>query len=328
MAIKKEYSQAARVQAILRILGISPGITIGELGEVLGVTKRTIYRDLKALEDSGYPVYTETIEGTTYWKLEESFKNIPPVTFSQNELMALYFSKKLLTSFQTSPLQSDIESAFKKIESALPAKYIAKLERIEDMFLPLGKIERNDDLNQEVFDTIRTTVLNQNPLKIEYTPRKNNKCLTFEVNPYSLVLYQGELYILGYLPEKGTRYFALAGIKKAERSKDQFSIPEDFSPDKFLSASFGLFQGKPISLKVVFDRELSDYIQKRKWHQSQRIQKLKDGKILLALKASGKEEVKAWLLSFGPKAKVLSPLSLKKEIEADLQNALLQYKAP
>jgi len=328
MAIKKEYSQAARVQAILRILGVSPGITIGELGELFGVTKRTIYRDLRALEDSGYPIYTETIEGTTYWKLESSFKNIPPVTFSQNELMALYFSRKLLTSFQTSPLQTDIESAFKKIESALPAKYLAKLERIEDMFLPLGKVDKPDQPAQEIFETIRTAVLNQQPLTVEYTSRKGTQIRTFKIYPYVLVLYQGEFYILSELPGKDMRYFALAGIKKAERSKERFSIPEKFSSSKFFNASFGLFQGEPISLKVVFDQDLSEYIQRRKWHQSQQIKKLNDGKIQLSLKASGKEEIKAWLLSFGSKAKVLSPLSLRKEIESDIQNMLLQYKSP
>jgi predicted DNA-binding transcriptional regulator YafY len=327
MAIKKEYSQAARVQSILRMLGVSQGITLGELAEAFGVTKRTIQRDLRALEDSGYPIFTKTIEGSTYWKLEPSFKNIPPIAFSQNELMALYFSRKLLTFFQTSPLQTDIESAFKKIESALPAKYLAKLGRIEDMFLPLGKIEKDDQLTQEIFETIRSAVLNQNPLKIEYTSRKGTQARIFEVNPYVLVLYQGEFYILSYLPGKGMRYFALAGIKKAERSKERFSILEKFSPSKFFTASFGLFQGKPITLKVVFDPDLSDYIQRRKWHPSQRIKKLKDGKILLSIKASGKEEIKAWVLSFGPKAKVLSPLSLQKEIEADVQKMLLQYKA-
>jgi proteasome accessory factor B len=124
------------------------------------------------------------------------------------------------------------------------------------------------------------------------------------------------------------RYFALAGIKKAQRSTERFSISEKFSPSKFFTASFGLFQGKPIALKVVFDQELSEYIQRRKWHSSQQIKKLKDGKILLSLKASGKEEIKAWVLSFGPKAKVRSPLALRKEIEADLQKMLLHYKAP
>ncbi|MBS3920201.1 MAG: helix-turn-helix domain-containing protein [Deltaproteobacteria bacterium] len=43
---------------------------IGELTEEFGVTRRTLYRDLKALEEAGYPILSEVIDGTTYWKLE------------------------------------------------------------------------------------------------------------------------------------------------------------------------------------------------------------------------------------------------------------------
>jgi proteasome accessory factor B len=88
MPTKTTYSQAARVQGILRTLGTRHGITIGELSEESGVTKRTLYRDLKALEYAGYPLLSEIVEGTTYWKLEPSFKGVPPVTFTLNELMA------------------------------------------------------------------------------------------------------------------------------------------------------------------------------------------------------------------------------------------------
>jgi DeoR/GlpR family transcriptional regulator of sugar metabolism len=54
MGFKKKYNQAARVQGILRTLGIRQGITIGELAEEFSVTKRTLDRDLRALEDAGY----------------------------------------------------------------------------------------------------------------------------------------------------------------------------------------------------------------------------------------------------------------------------------
>jgi len=66
MATKKNYSQAAMVQGILRTLGSRHGITIGQLAEEFGVTKRTIYRDLKALEEAGYPLISEIVEDTTY----------------------------------------------------------------------------------------------------------------------------------------------------------------------------------------------------------------------------------------------------------------------
>jgi len=50
MATKKKYRQTARVQGILRALGARHGITIGELAEELGGTKRSFYQDLKAPE--------------------------------------------------------------------------------------------------------------------------------------------------------------------------------------------------------------------------------------------------------------------------------------
>jgi proteasome accessory factor B len=298
MAIKKKYSQAARVQGILRTLGARHGITIGELAEEFCVTKRTLYRDLNALEDSGYPLCSEIIEGTTYWKLEPSFKKVPPVIFTLNELMALYFSRKLIVSPGGSPFRSELESTFKKIESALPGKHLARLERIEEMFFPLVKTFGEKDLNKEVFETVQWALLNQNILKLEYKPRKGNRAFLFEVHPYSLLFYKGEFYILCSVPGKGMRHFALEGVKKAERMKERFEIPEDFSISKFLKVPFGMFHEKPISVKVIFDKELSDYIQSRTWHPSQKIKKLKDGRILLSMTASGKEGLRLrWTLT-------------------------------
>jgi len=326
MPTKKEYSQATRVQGILRTLGARHGITIGELAEEFCVTKRTLYRDLNALEDSGYPLCSEIIEGTTYWKLEPSFKRIPPVTFTLNELMALYFSRKMFISPGGSPFWADLESAFKKIESALPAKHIARLEKIEEIFTPLMKVPKKIDLNKGVFETVQLALLNQNILKLEYKSRKGNRAFPFEVHPYSLLFYKGEFYILCFLPGKGMRHFALEGVKKAERMKERFEIPEDFSISEFLKVPFGMFHEKPISVKVIFDKELSDYIQSRTWHPSQKIKELKDGRILFTMTASGKEEIMAWILSFGPKAMVLSPKHFREEIRAEISQALAVYR--
>jgi predicted DNA-binding transcriptional regulator YafY len=121
------------------------------------------------------------------------------------------------------------------------------------------------------------------------------------------------------------RHFALEGIRKAEGMKERFEIQEDFSSSEFTKVPFGLFHGKPISVKVVIDKELSDYIQRRTWHPSQRIKELKDGRIVFSMTASGKEEIKAWILSFGSKAEVLSPKSIRQEIEDDLSKTLAHY---
>jgi len=106
---------------------------------------------------------------------------------------------------------------------------------------------------------------------------------------------------------------------------ERFEIPGEFSTFEFLKVPFGLFHGKPITVKVVFDKELSDYIQRHTWHPSQKIKALKDGRILFSMTASGKEEMKAWILSFGPKAEVLLPKLLRDEVTADLSRSLSHY---
>jgi biotin operon repressor len=70
MGIKKRYGQVARIEGILRILGTRKGTSISKLAEEFGVTKGTLYGDLKTLEQAGYPVLSEVVEGTTYWEFE------------------------------------------------------------------------------------------------------------------------------------------------------------------------------------------------------------------------------------------------------------------
>jgi predicted DNA-binding transcriptional regulator YafY len=57
------------------------------------------------------------------------------------------------------------------------------------------------------------------------------------------------------------------------------------------------------------------------------IKQLKDGKILFTMTASGKEEIKAWILSFGAKVKVFSHKFLREEIKEDISRTLAFYRS-
>jgi len=128
------------------------------------------------------------------------------------------------------------------------------------MFTPLAKAgTTNKDINRAMFETVQLALLNQNILAIEYKPRKGDKAFKFQVHPYSLLFYKGEFYLLANAPGKGMRHFALDGIRKADRLTERFEIPGDFSTSDFLDflkVPFGLFHGEPISVKVVFGRQV------------------------------------------------------------------------
>jgi len=63
-----------------------------------------------------------------------------------------------------------------------------------------------------------------------------------------------------------------------------------------------------------------------KWHLSQKMTFRKDGFAELSLKVRLTPDLEAWIMAWGPRAKVLSPPALKNRISAALQQAVMQYK--
>ena len=66
--------------------------------------------------------------------------------------------------------------------------------------------------------------------------------------------------------------------------------------------------------------------QEKTWHPSQKLTKEKDGSVVLEVSLNDTHEIKAWTLSFGPKATVLEPESLRDEIVNDVEQLLKSYQ--
>ncbi len=61
------------------------------------------------------------------------------------------------------------------------------------------------------------------------------------------------------------------------------------------------------------------------WHESQKVTKLHDGSLEMSFWVAGLDEIKRWLLSFGPEAAVLEPEKLREMLRKDLSRNLAQY---
>ena len=126
----RKYSQAARLHDVIRMLEVRYGATVDELAEECGVTRRTVYRDLDAIRDAGYPLVSEPEEGgQTVYRFITGFKKIPPITFSLEELMTLYLCRGQLGFLQGTPFQDDLDAIFNRIHSSLPPRSVATAKR-------------------------------------------------------------------------------------------------------------------------------------------------------------------------------------------------------
>jgi predicted DNA-binding transcriptional regulator YafY len=77
-----------------------------DLAEEHGVTERTIRRDLEALQEAGFPLYDERMDGRKVWRLIEGYKQRLTQSFSLAELSALYFGKNMMSFLGGAPFAS------------------------------------------------------------------------------------------------------------------------------------------------------------------------------------------------------------------------------
>jgi len=111
--------------------------------------------------------------------------------------------------------------------------------------------------------------------------------------------------------EADGRIFAMDRIMMLHQTKEAFEIPEGFDFEEFMRLSFGAFQGEGVKVKIWFAPDVAGCIKEKIWHHTQEIVPQKDGAIILEAEVAGTEEIKFWVMSWGPKAEVLEPQSVR-----------------
>ena len=110
-----EKTRLSRLVAILTVLQSKRLLTAAEMGKRFDCSVRTIYRDIRALEQAGVPIYSE--EGKGY-RLMEGY-SLPPVMLSQDEAHALITAHILVSRNKDESLVQHHNSAITKIRAVL-----------------------------------------------------------------------------------------------------------------------------------------------------------------------------------------------------------------
>jgi len=112
------------------------------------------------------------------------------------------------------------------------------------------------------------------------------------------------------------------------QTRETFKVPEDFNLDDFMGASFGVYQGEPVYIKVWFHPDVAGYIKEKIWHESQQIHQQDDGSIIFEAEVAGTDEIRFWIMTWGSKAEVLGPESLREEIRTEAEKMARRYEVP
>lgn len=211
-----DTKRLSRLTAILTQLQTKRLLTATSFAEKFNVSIRTIYRDIRALEDAGVPILTEEGKGYT---LMDGYK-IPPVMFSEAQANALILAEQLVLKNKDTSFIKDYSEAIDKIKAVLrqPEKDKANLLADRTRFEQIINIERNSDNISQ----LQQALTNFHLVKFDYT-NEQNKSTNRTVEPFALISTTENWLLIAWCRlRKEFRYFRLDRMQKMEVLTEKF----------------------------------------------------------------------------------------------------------
>ena len=168
-------------------------------------------------------------------------------------------------------------------------------------------------------------------LEIFYRKYGEEEGEMFHVDPYGIKEYQRRWYLLGYCHERGAeRVYALDRITSLTATGWTFKMPRDYDIDDLYSQTIGIYQdGKtePESIYLKVTEHEANFLRDLPLHPSQfEIGPEGEGYVKFRIRVIPNEDLLMELKRLGSEVEILSPLSLRKRMAEELQEAANKYK--
>lgn len=329
MALVRERRAGSTRRPIQRIYVIHEAVQEGsypncrKLAQRLEVTDKTIQRDITFMRDElGLPLeYDDKLHGYTY---TQDVSQFPVFQLGAAELAGLFLASHAMETVKGTGLEETMREVFSKLTKMIEGEVEfswADLDRV--MSRKVRGVAKKD---LKLFGKLAEAVLQQREIAFHYRKLGSGKAEPRRLQPYHLGEVDGCWYVIGYdLVREAMRTFALPRLTRLKVGKEDFERPPDFDGSHYLHHSFGVWTAPGDQDLHVVRVELRDYAarmaQERRWHPTQELKVLNHAgtRVELCFHVSRLEEVVRWVLSWGSKARVLSPPELKKMVKDEVR---------
>jgi proteasome accessory factor C len=307
-----QYTQAVRLFRLFQLLEASPeGVRIDDAARELGVTARSIRRDLKALELANTEIEHIDVDGERRVRRMRTGRTTEPIRLTRYQRYSLAAVRRVFDVLAGTPLHDDVSQLYARLFPSGDEDG-AMIERF--VYIPEApkNYRKLKDLIYDIYEgTLRTFTL-QFQYEKGSTPGSSRK-----VEPYALVLYQNGLYVVGRDVQKNEmRTFAVEHMRRVRvLSNAPFKRDPTVDVSKMFEGAFGLFySGERRHVVVEFAAAVAQYIEPREWHNTQKMTRLEDGGLRVEFDVTNTTEVESWVMRWGHNAIVREPPELARSV--------------
>jgi predicted DNA-binding transcriptional regulator YafY len=319
--------QVVRLLTLLRMLKEGGRPSVHDLAARFHTRRETIYRDLRALQEVGYPITGDAEGRLSRPTLPTEFRaTVPQVPFTKQELTALAWAARQAGSRQ--PFRAGLDGALLKLQGLASAPDAQLAQDLTGVFDGWARGVKDYSAFQEIILQLVEAIVGTRRCLVRYQAPGRTKPNGFRFDPYRLLAIQGLLYCVGRVPIHDSLVsLAIDRLHAVTATEEIFTVDPRFDLKKYKAEAFGVVWEKPMTVVVRFSADQAPYVREREWHPTQRIKDLPDGRLELTFHAGGTFEITRWILGWGDAAEVVRPAKLRGEVQRILQAAISVYRS-
>jgi len=310
--MSRQYTRVGHLFRLMQLIQSRKGLTIRDLADACERHERTIYRDLKTLNDSGVPCgFGKQSKG---YRVQPGFF-MPPLELKIEEAMAMVALLEQIGE-STQILFLDAASIVaEKIRSQLPAAILREIQPLDDC-VQIDLARRSaDDSVREIYQPMRDAISRRRVLICTYDSIRSaddNAHRSFEFRPYSLWFCQRAWFAVGHHSRRNAiRRLKLNRFISVKLTDQPYEIPPDFDLRADLGNAWRMIRGDTrYHVAVCFEPDFADSASETRWHPTQEEEWDDKGRVTLRFTVDGLEDIVWWVLGYGPKATALGPPEL------------------
>ncbi len=287
------------------------GYNVEGLAQECGVTRRTIFRDLDTLRQSGLPLHYDEEEQRFRVSITQY---LPPTNFTAEEALSLIVLCHELGDLTGLPFFGPARTAAVKLESSLPSGLREKLRSVADA-VRIQPPPSNPLAGQRpIYEQLLDAVSRRQSVRIRYDSLTEWKRIRTRLNPYRLFFSLRSWYVIGRSSlHRSTRTFNVGRVSDLEPLQQHYEIPRGFSLERYLRNAWHMIpeRGRDSRVLIRFDKMVAQNVAEVNWHKTQRVKFRDDGTLDFRVTVSGLGEISWWILGYGDQAEVLKPLKLR-----------------
>lgn len=319
---ERTLNRTERLFALILLLQNRPSMSSRELAEHFGVSRRTIFRDLRALSESGVPL--TYAEGGGYEILEGY--QLPPLMLSAREAATLLIGTEFMKLQSDASLRKDAGQVGMKIRSVLPREIGEYIDRLKDRTVLdpywLYAVAEDDEEKGRWYE-LSEAVARQRSVLMEYHVQSRDELTRRKVDPYGLVYYTDHWNLIAFDHlRQDIRNFRLDHIRTMHVLTERFELPPGFELAEYLKERGTSPNNRRIRIRFT----QAVYRWARRSIPAELEEEREQGnEVEVTFYFENLEYVSRWLMRFGRQAQVLEPEGLKELIRAEAHAIVAQY---